>query len=297
MHDYSISVVHVTGNDATKFLHRQLTVDLVEINASYSLPAAYLNAKGRVAANFILIPDKDNGYYLAVPAGLATILANRLKMFVLRDKVDVSVQSDVSIIGIRGTSYSDFCLPEKPYETACHDDLIFICMPGEVPRYMVLAPVSGHGQHTARLEKMSMLEWQLADLKAGIPWVLHQTTEQFVAQAVNLDLIGAVSWTKGCYPGQEIVARLHYRGGTNRRMTIAMAEPNSVVGPGNLIDCAGVAGNQKGIVVNCANDGDRNLLLASMPLKFFDQQNLRLENSHSIQLAPDLLPYAIPELN
>ena len=297
MPDHSISVVHVKGDDATKFLHRQLTVDLADVNASNSLPAAYLNAKGRVIANFILISDLDNGYYLAAPSDIANILANRLKMFVLRDKVNVSVNSDISITGIQGTSFSGFCLPEKIYETTCKDDFIFIRMPGKILRYMVLASTSVYEQHVTKLDKMSMLEWVLTDVNSGIPWVLHQTTEQFVAQAVNLDLIGAVNWTKGCYPGQEIVARLHYRGGTNRRMTIAIAELDSAVSPGDLIECTGVAGNQKGIVVNCANDGDRNLLLISVPLKFFDQQNLQLENSTSIQLASDLLPYAIPELN
>ena len=150
-------------------------------------------------------------------------------------------------------------------------------------RFGVLADSS----HTEAVDRPPDSEfWQIQDVNAGIPWLNQHTSEHLIAQAINLDLIGGLSWTKGCYPGQEIVARLHYRGGINRRMVSASSSAESIPVPGAEISCPDLPGNQTGTVVNSVIDADCNLasMLISVPIKFIGQENLLLSDTHPLEL-------------
>lgn len=290
-----ISVIEVSGDDSASFLQRLLTSDISEVTPNQSQFSAFLNPKGRVIANFLLTM-RNGRFYIVVAEELADSLVNRLRLYVLRTKVNINVESGLSFFGCyQPLETRESELPKSVLETQTIDEFTVVKMPGVEMRLGVLADAS----YTEVVDRLPVSEfWQLQDINAGVPWLNQLTSELFIAQAINLDLIGGVSWTKGCYPGQEIVARLHYRGGINRRMVSARSSAESKPVPGTEISCPDLPGNQTGTVVNSVIDGDCNQtsMLISVPVKFIGQKNLLLSDTHSLELQIERLPYSIPEL-
>ncbi len=290
-----MTVIEVSGADAESFLQRQLTSDVSEVTSERAQFAAYLNPKGRVIANFILIMRHDK-YYLVVNRDVAELLSNRLKLYVLRAKVTIECRTDMAFCGCRNAAAdSDPTLPKTMFESKQADAFSIIRMPGIGIRYGMLTELN---HIDATRDPSDSDFWLSQDLEAGIPWISEATCEELIAQAINLDLLGAVSWTKGCYPGQEIVARLHYRGGVNRRLVPAWScvEANPV--PGDRVTGPNLSGDQSGTVVNALIQKSHNQakLLVSVPIKFFSQKKLLLADQHPLHLMPENLPYLIPEL-
>ena len=293
-----IVVIRVSGEDAASFLQRQLAVELSDVTPTKAKLGAYLNPKGRVIANFILVMHGDS-YCLVVDQTLAEAFSKRLGMYVFRDKIEISINPELIFVGGSPVDENvDADLPHDSLSTRSIDGLTVIKMPGNEIRYGIISQKKDIQNAARWLTMIDSLKWHQYNLEAGIPWISAQTSESFVAQAINLDLIDSVSWTKGCYPGQEIVARLHYRGGINRRMVLATAaQTNGELQPGHLIECPGLAGNQTGTVVNCSvSDVVTNLLL-SVPLKFIGQGDLFTADQQPIELRIGYLPYVIPELD
>lgn len=293
-----VSVVEIAGEDAHSFLQRQITVDMDEVTPDRSRLAAYLNPKGRVIANFIIIV-RQQGYCLVVSNELADTLCERLRKYVFREKIDILKRSDLFFFGVRDIcGVRDSELPQNPYENISINGMTVVRIPGSPARFGALAEESALDRSAAKASTISTDLWTLQDIEAGIPWIARATGEQFVAQAINLDLVGSLSWTKGCYPGQEIVARMHYRGGISRRMMQATCLADSNPYPGALISCPELAGNQTGTVVNCNSDDNSNQasLLISIPLRFAERDSLLLSESFPVKLRAGGLPYKIPQL-
>ena len=293
-----IVVIRVSGEDAASFLQRQLAVEISDVTPAQAKLGAYLNPKGRVIANFILVMH-DDSYCLVVDQTMAETLTKRLGMYVFREKIEISIHPELNFAGGSPVGENiDADLPQDSLSTRSIDGLTVIKMPGNEIRYGIISQ-NKDIQSAARWSTMiTELNWHQSNLEAGIPWISAQTSESFVAQAINLDLIDSVSWTKGCYPGQEIVARLHYRGGINRRMVLATAaQANVKLKPGDSIECPDLAGNQTGTVVNCSVSDEVTNLLLSVPLKFIGQAKLLTVGQQPIELRIDGLPYVIPELD
>ncbi len=292
------AIIRVEGEDAESFLQKQLSVDMSEVTDTDSRLAAYLNPKGRVFATFIVV-KQESGYFFLIAKDLVEPLINRLKVFVFRARVSILACPELALAGYRKVHgpAASFVL-ERPYETQTSEGVTVVKMAGEVERYLSVGSATELVHRFAADEQLDPADWLLEELKAGIPWICQATSEMFTAQAINLDLLGAVSWTKGCYPGQEIVARLHYRGGVNRRTLHATCNAQTLAEPGDLISCPALAGKQTGNVVNFSrNDKQQSSdLLISVPLKFIEQENLLLSESAPIKLNLDGLPYSIPEV-
>ena len=290
-----IRVIEVSGDDSASFFQRLLTSDISEVTENQSQFSALLNPKGRVIANFLLIMRKDR-FYIVVAKELVDSLVKRLRHYVLRAKVNINVEPGLGFFGCRQLSkISESELPKSALETQTINELTVVKMPGVEMRFGVLT----NSTHTEVVDRPPDSEfWHIQDISAGIPWLNHHTSELLIAQAINLDLIGGVSWTKGCYPGQEIVARLHYRGGVNRRMVNARSSEESKPAPGSEISCPDLPGNQTGTVVNSVIDADSNQasMLISVPIKFIGQEKLLLSDTHPLELQIERLPYSIPEL-
>lgn len=294
-----VSVIEIAGEDAHSFLQRQLTVEMNEVTPTQSLLAAYLNPKGRVIATFILMMRQEK-YYLIVSNELAETLHNRLRMYVFREKIVISQRPDLIFAGSRDVLGDiDPELLQRSFQTFTADDLTVVRVPGDPPRFGVLAKPNQISHLSQDTNLIDLGSWQAQDIESGIPWINKSTTETLIAQAINLDLTGSISWKKGCFPGQEIVARMHYRGGVNRRMVQATCHPDANPNPGDLVNCPDLSGNQTGSVVNCTNDknGSDSNLLISVPLKFVGQRNLLLSDSFPVKIRTDGLPYAIPQLD
>ena len=238
-------LLSVTGADARAFLHAQLTNDIEHMTSDRAVIAGWCSAKGRLLATFLVIPAAD-GFLLQVARDLAAPVAKRLSMFILRAKAKLSDVSESweqfgvwdADLGTQGVAWSG------EVATVRVDDR----------RFLQLAP-AGEIKETPNAGEA---EWSLQEIRAGRPFITAATQDQFVPQMVNLEAVGGVDFKKGCYPGQEIVARAQYRGQVKRRMAHATAPAGVALQPG--------AEFNGGIVVDVAATQEGSELLAVMPI-------------------------------
>jgi folate-binding protein YgfZ len=220
----------VTGADARAFLHAQLTNDIVNLPADRAALAGWCTAKGRLLATLLVIPSAD-GFLLQLARDIAPAVAKRLSMFVLRSKVKITDES--ANLAQTGVWTGDWTQAEVAWEGP-----IVRVRVGE-GRYLVIGP--GSSEPCGKGEDA----WTLAEIRAGRPFISAATQDKFVPQMVNLETLGGINFQKGCYPGQEIVARSQYRGEVKRRMKQfaapagAQLQPGAEFNGGMVVDAAG----------------------------------------------------------
>ena len=194
----------VTGADARAFLHAQLTNDIENLPADRAALAGWCTAKGRLLATMLVIPSAD-GFLLQLARDLAPAVTKRLSMFVLRSKVKIADETD------SWAQYGVWDADGAVTGVAWAGDAVTIGV-GE-RRFLKI------GKGISQDCKADEEAWTLQEIRAGRPWISAATQDQFVPQMVNLETVGGIDFQKGCYPGQEIVARAQYRGQVKRRMT------------------------------------------------------------------------------
>jgi folate-binding protein YgfZ len=232
-------LLSVSGEDAREFLHAQLTNDVRNLPAERAVLAGWCSAKGRLLASFLVIPA-PRGFLLQLARDLAAPVAKRLGMYVLRSKVKVLDESEAwTQLGLWGDD-----LPVR--DVAWEGDVGTVRVADR--RFLRLTKT------TAVEATADEDEWTLQEIRAGRPFISAATQDQFVPQMVNFERLGGIDFQKGCYPGQEIVARAQYRGEVKRRMVRLQAPPGSALRPGDAYD--------GGVVVDSA----RGELLAVKPV-------------------------------
>ena len=230
-------LLHAAGADARAFLHAQLTNDLENLAHGRARYAGWCSAKGRLLATFLVVPHAD-GYLLQLARDLVPVVLKRLSMFILRSKVQLSDAS------ARWTQYGVWG-PDagEPLAVSERDGAISIGI--DTDRRLVL------GAEGLLSPGVSADAWTLAEVRAGRPLIELPTQDQFVPQMVNLELSGGVDFKKGCYPGQEIVARAQYRGAVKRRM---YRLKGAALKTGQALYSDDSPGQPSGMVVNAAGD-------------------------------------------
>jgi tRNA-modifying protein YgfZ len=225
-------LISVAGADAREFLHAQLTQDIRNLPPERTALAGWCSAKGRLLATFLVIPAPQ-GYYLQLARDLSAAVAKRLSMFVLRSKVKIADESDAW--AQTGVWNSDQKIERISWQVDRAE------IPVDEKRFLRLEPAG-----TASLACDANEEkWYLEEIRAGRPLITAATQDQFVPQMVNLETLGGVDFQKGCYPGQEIVARAQYRGQVKRRMVRlpapqgARLQPGQEFNGGTVVDSAG----------------------------------------------------------
>jgi folate-binding protein YgfZ len=252
-------VIGFSGEDAQSFLQGQVSCDVRLANHSAAVHGSYCNPKGRMLANFLLWQDKG-GYAMQLPAALQPVIQKRLSMYVLRAKVKLTDISDTLIrIGIAGNKAGALIgdvLEMVPDHNLgiLHGESGSVLRLGEDRFELIVAPEQGP-EVWERLSKGAVPAgascWDWLQIKAGIPMITHATQEQFIPQMANLDAIGGVSFQKGCYPGQEIVARSQYLGKIKRRMYLAhIRAVETPVSAGDELFSADMGEQSSGMVVN-----------------------------------------------
>jgi len=207
----------VTGADARAFLHAQLTNDIANLATDRSAFAGWCTAKGRLLATMLVIPSPD-GFLLQLARDLAPAVLKRLSMFVLRSKVKIVDETDKR--AQTGVWNVDWDIPDVAWEA---DGVAKIRVGPK--RFLVI------GDAPAEPCSQSEEAWTVQEIHAGRPLITAATQDQFVPQMVNLEKLG-VDFQKGCYPGQEVVARAQYRGEVKRRMVRLPAPAGSHLKPG-----------------------------------------------------------------
>jgi hypothetical protein len=220
----------VSGADARAFLHAQLTNDIANLPPERAALAGWCTAQGRLLASFLVIPAAG-GFLLQLARDLAPAVAKRLSMYVLRSKVKIADES---------AAWEQYGLWDdalKVDEVAWEGETATVRV-GE-GRFLRIG--KGLSLSPARTED----EWTLEEIRAGRPLITAATQDKFVPQMVNFESLGAISFDKGCYPGQEIVARAQYRGQVKRRMVLVRAPAGARLSPGQefnggvVVDSAG----------------------------------------------------------
>jgi folate-binding protein YgfZ len=211
--------IEVRGADAAEFLHGQLSRAMLTLESADAPLAGWADARGRVRALFrvLKLPER---WLLVTPLDGVDALLKKLRMFVLRSKVELGRAEDVAVAALLGDATTVLAqhgveIEPPPNRSVCRDALCFVRV-GE--RYwQAFGPSAALEPLAAALATTTKEAAALAEIELGIPEVVPSIAERFVAQMLNLDELGAVSFDKGCYPGQEIIARVHNLGGVKRR--------------------------------------------------------------------------------
>ena len=246
-----LGLLQATGADAIKFLHTQLTNDVEHLDSTQARWFGYCTAKGRLLSTFLGWREGD-GLLLSVARPQAAALRKRLAMYVMRSKVTLSDRSDDCVLLGLGGAAGEPALASlglaapAPMAVARAGDLACVGLAAVAiegnacPRWLLIVPAAALDAVWAALAvtltPASSEFWRWTEVLSGIPRIVAGTSEQFVPQMINLELVDGVSFKKGCYPGQEIVARSQYLGKLKRRMHAAHIDgaepaPGSDVNP------------------------------------------------------------------
>ena len=277
-----MGVLAFRGPDSVRFLHSQLTADVTRIAPGAAMPAAWCNAQGRVLAVLWLLAVPD-GVLALLPRTLAASTAEGLRRFVLRSRVTVGDESDrLQVAGL-------VCATEGELDgLALPDGVALGRLPGD--RAWLVGPDAPQEALRPGLASRSEAAWVALSVRRGEATVLPPTSGEWIPQMLNLDLIGAISFSKGCYPGQEIVARAHHLGRVKRRM----ARYHVIAGPLPASGQPLFIADEKVADVVITAPGDPAELLAVVNL---DALGYPLTDaSGSLVCGPRPLPYAFPEL-
>ena len=282
-----LGLIRVSGTDVKTFLQGQFSNDVNEVSPSLSQLNSYNSPKGRMYASFRLYQLGDD-YLIQMPRENIEPTLKRLQMFVMRSDVKLQdISDDMLGLGISGPKAEEILskqfnqVPETIDASVSWDNGLITRIPGVQPRFIVICKASDAQAYwqilSSQCKPCGPQAWKLLDIRAGIPNIYLATREEFVAQMVNFHSINGVNFKKGCYPGQEIVARMHYLGKLKKRMyrvnidTATMPAINAAIiatgneqSVGQVVDCCAAPDNgyEALVVLQIKNAGDE-LHLAS----------------------------------
>ena len=294
-------LIRVRGEDARDFLQGQLTNDIRQVTPERAQLSAYCTPKGRMLALFLVFQHGED-LYLQLPRERLEPVLQRLRMFVLRARVELEdAGGELALAGLAGDPCGDLlpALPEAPFSCRQEEGITLVRLPGEPARVELVGEPSAlagllQGRES-RLRRGTEALWALLDIRAGLPWVREETAEAFVPQMCNLDLLDGISFTKGCYTGQEVVARMKYLGQLKRRMYLARLEQTPCPAPGEkLFSPASTSAQGAGRVVDArpSPEGGCELLVVA-EIQVAESGELRLGNETGPRL--ELHPLATSE--
>ncbi len=287
-------LIRAQGEDAAKFLHGQLTSDFVLLGAEQARLAGFCNVKGRLQASFIGFKRSPTDILLICPREILVTALKRLSMFVMRAKVQLSdASADFAVFGLAGATLQDTIenravSATSTWARACFDDisLVFLYPAAGVARALWVAPVD---QAAPAGPVLSEALWDWSEVRSGIATVTPPIAEALVPQMLNYESVGGVNFKKGCYPGQEVVARSQFRGTLKRRAYLAHSDV--AMNAGDEVFTGGDEGQPAGIVaqVAAAPGGGFDAIVA-MQISAFEAGNVHLRAAAPLKLAPPPYP-------
>lgn len=276
------SVLRIEGEDAQTFLQGQTSCDVRQITPACSGLGAFCNPQGRVIATFRMLRC-ETGFLLLLASDLLDKVVQRLRLYVLRSRVEIT-PAELALFGVTATE-PDLLreILEQPPQTngaviQAHQ-LYWLRVPSPWERWLVLGELEVAQAMWLRLVDLGAAEspatyWQLQDIRAGLPTVTAATSEAFLPQMLNLDMLGGISFDKGCYTGQEVIARTHYLGQVKRRLYRAQLSIPHTPAPGAKLVAAGETVGQ---VVNAAPTDSSQEILAVVRCDQAHSSAVRLE--------------------
>lgn len=295
------------GEDTETFLQGQFTNDISHVDLEHSQLSSYCTPKGRMLANFRIF-KRNETCYLSMPYELIEPTLSRLRMFVMRSKVTLEDADDALVrFGLNGPKAAELLttiagsIPEEIDTAVQHKDYTILRVAGIEPRFEIYGLLEGMTQLWQALDvnaaPVGANTWELLNIKAGIPYIVTETSEAFVPQMANMELINGVDFKKGCYTGQEIVARMHYLGKLKRRMYRINLKTDQAPAPGDsLFAEESKGGSGTGTIVSAQQQADGSYdALAVIQITDAENQKLRLYDANGPEIAILELPYSLSE--
>jgi hypothetical protein len=303
----NIGILALTGKDAAKLLQGQATCDILSLPPGQTTLGALCTPKGRATAVFRVLRT-EQGIFLLLPQELLNNVRLHLQKYVLRADVKIEdVSTHWSVFGLLGEQAAAVLqtlgLPPLSQDNEAEGQSGFLAsfyvirIPDpESPRLLMLVDVAKEESIIRFMELREIPRWQvsrwiLEDIRAGLPTVTTATVEEFVPQMLNLDLLGGISFTKGCYTGQEIVARTHYLGHLKRRM-LRLTGTGALPQAGDNIFVDGDLTQNAGTVVTAAATSEGGVeVLAVLNIALLDAVSFNTAEGNMLKVAS--LPYAV----
>jgi folate-binding protein YgfZ len=292
-------VIRAQGDEAGKFLHGQLTQDALHLSPEAARLAGYCSAKGRLLATFVMWSRGPEEVLLACSADLLPAVLKRLAMFVLRARCKLGdASAEVPLFGLAGAGpWPNLDAPSvaAPWGRAVlagRGDLIRLpdAQPPGVPaiqRHLLAGMPAMHGPEISRDA------WNALEVYSGVGRIVAATAEQLVPQMINLELVGGVNFQKGCYPGQEVVARSQYRGTLKRRGFVVSSA--TLLQPGQEIFHSGDVEQPAGLVVLAGQlPNESSVALVELKIAALESGSLHAGSATGALLTPQPLPYELP---
>ena len=286
-------VIRASGADAATFLQGQLTNDVASLAAGSARLAGFCSAKGRLQASFIVWRPADDEFLLSCPTSVLAPTLKRLSMFVLRAKCKLSDASDeMALFGVAGLAATAMLGDAVVWQRRQHAGASAIRLPDAagLRRALLAAPV---GVDVDAAPALPLATWRWLEVESGIVAIEAATVDRFVPQMVNFELVGGVDFQKGCYPGQEVVARSQYRGTTKRRTLLfdcdaVPTEADDVFVAGDVNEPAGTVAYAAAHPMQPGGSALVEVRLAALGA------DLRLGGGDGPQLRQRPLPYSVP---
>lgn len=296
-----LGLLQLQGADALTFLQGQVTNDIKQLDGHNAHYTGYCNPKGRMLALFLAFSQHDH-VHLQMPRELIESIAKRLKMYVMRSKVTIQdVTESIIKIGLNGPNAADLLkplfseIPQNAYELVSLENGAILKLAGATPRYEIFTDTANAPALWNALKQgakpVGAACWEWLEIQAGIPEIRLKTQEEFVPQMLNLDALNAINYKKGCYTGQEIVARTHYLGKVKRRTQLAHVEGSAMPELGD--DVLDANKQAIGKIVRCAPSITTGYaVLAECRLENLAQDGIYW-NDIALTIQP--LPYALDD--
>src|SRR5258705_3426366 len=281
-----LGVIRARGKEAAIFLKSELTNDVLALGPERALLAGFCSAKGRLQASFWVVRPTPDELLLICAADLLAPTLKRLSMFVLRAKCKLDdASAELPLLGIVGPGFVPDAAPWRVHDTALGRTIRLPDAAGQARCIVIGASATA----VPDLPALALDTWRWLDLQAGVPLIEAATVDKFVPQMLNYELVGGVDFRKGCYPGQEVVARSQYRGTIKRRMFLFESASTPLV-PAQEIFHSVDATQPAGMVVNAAG----TLALIEVKLTALDHGSLHAGSVDGPALARRELPYVVP---
>ena len=277
-----LKIAIVTGEDASHFLQGQLSNDINHLSddSPHQL-SAYCTPKGRALASFDVL-KLNEGYALIAPEAVLNKALPRLRMFVMRSAVNIELATDSDLFGLQLSNRD----ADAYLSNLCNMGASSYQHNNDPQRFFVIADrnisdlVRENRDGTQTLNENG---WQAINIRQNLPEVFEQTIEAFIPQTINLDLVDGVNFKKGCYPGQEIIARVKYRGKPKTRMIASCAGKESKLEIGDSVFIEG-RDSPAGMVCHRVIENNQMLMSLTVPVTHLHEGALYLDKDRSIEV-------------
>ncbi|MBZ5877675.1 CAF17-like 4Fe-4S cluster assembly/insertion protein YgfZ [Chromohalobacter israelensis] len=295
------SIMEIAGADAERFLQGQTSAQVTLANGDFAPLTAFCSPKGRMLANGQLMRLEEGRYWLLLDSDLIEPLHEQLAKYAAFYKVEIS-QPAVRTFGVMGRDAADrleshfTTAPPETWGMQRVGQAVLLRHPGPVARYMVIAPEATALEAWQSLQPTTTAVgnavWRLHDIQAGLAWLGAAQRDSYLPQMLNWEALAGISFRKGCYTGQEVVARAHFRGQVKKRLQRGRLASHVLPAPGTPVE--DTAGKSQGEVLSAALDADGQTEVLAVITQRDEPRALVVEGN---ALTPLDLPYAVERVD